>query len=665
MARVFTIAEGLENMGALKTGGQGSIYKTRRTQDGIITAIKLLPTPIYSESPTDKHFRDFQNEVQKLKKVNEVPNPHVVKIMSSGITESGSLPFIEMEFIEGPDLEELLKPPYDPVFNIKETIRVAEQLSNALAHCHKVNVKHGDIKSNNVKFNEKTGNYVLLDFGMAIMSDEQRRTSLRHAGAIEFMAPEQNEGMMLFETDVYSFGIILYELLAGTVPFPLRNKTETARNRVMVDHMETPPPDLMNLRRQHLPETMSQDEMKVPDWLLNTVYRCLEKSPGERFRNGMELHAHIRTNNTSTGHPKDWGAEQLTILQQQNEKLVRQNEELQRYNKQLQDDLEKLAEDKEALEYEAKKLRHPVPGPSTPLSASAGAFTAHQETAYEQPVKRSRNWTSTILLIVFLACAVGAAFIYAWQTTSPGTKAQDSVAQQPDKLAQVVGQYKVVVPRAYFHNEPDENTRREAYMIPSNDVVTALKESNEFVYTEFTNNRGQTSRGWIRKQDLITLEDWAKRDSGTKIEAMPTQEDINTQLKQAREMVTNNELPQALYIYSYLSKQGIPEAMYYYGNLALQNKNNDVECEEAMQLLTRASNKGYTPAKRTLGFLYIFAENRDILQMNDYDRCQFDRDVYKGTKLLVEAVASGDSTAQRMLDEVKKWTEETPEDPNL
>jgi eukaryotic-like serine/threonine-protein kinase len=659
MARVFTIAEGLENMGALKTGGQGSIYKTRRTRDGIITAIKLLPTPIYSESPTDKAFRDFQNEVQKLKKVNEMPNPHVVKILSSGITESGSLPFIEMEFIEGPDLEELLKPPYDPVFTIKETIRVAEQLSNALAHCHKVNVKHGDIKSNNVKFNEKTGNYVLLDFGMAIMSDEQRRTSLRQAGAIEFMAPEQNEGMMLFETDVYSFGIILYELLAGTVPFPLRNKSETARNRVMVDHMETPPPELLSLRRQHLPDTMSQDELKVPQWLIDTIYRCLEKSPGSRFRNGLELHMHIRSHNTATGHPKDWGAEQLTLLQQQNEKLTKQNEELQRYNKQLQDELEKLAEEKEAFEYEAKKLRHPVAG--------AAAWQPQQE-VYEpqQPVKRSRNWTGTILLIVFLACAVGAAFVYAWKTSSPGNKEQDkAAANQPDKLAQVVGQYKVVVPRAYFHNEPDENTRREAYMIPSNDVVTATKESNDFVYTEFTNTRGQTSRGWIRKQDLVTLEDWAKRDSGTKFDPLPAQEDINTQLKQARELVSNNELPEALYIYSYLSKQGVPEAMYYYGNLALQNKNDDIECPEAMQLLTRASNKGYTPAKRTLGFLYIFAENRDILQMNDYERCQFDRDVFKGTKLLVEAVAAGDSTAQRMLDEVRKWTEEAPVDPNL
>ena len=110
MAKVFTITEGLENMGALKTGGQGSVYKTRRIGE-IITAVKLLPTPIYSESEQDKNFTSFQNEVKKLKKVNEEPNPNIVKILNSGITDSGSFPFIEMEFIEGPDMEDLLKPP--------------------------------------------------------------------------------------------------------------------------------------------------------------------------------------------------------------------------------------------------------------------------------------------------------------------------------------------------------------------------------------------------------------------------------------------------------------------------------------------------------------------------------------------------------------------------
>ncbi|HYO21181.1 MAG TPA: serine/threonine protein kinase, partial [Flavisolibacter sp.] len=85
MAKVFTITEGLENMGALKTGGQGSVYKARRVGE-IITAVKLLPTPIHSESEQDKNFISFQNVVTKLKRVTEEPNPNGVKILSSGIT---------------------------------------------------------------------------------------------------------------------------------------------------------------------------------------------------------------------------------------------------------------------------------------------------------------------------------------------------------------------------------------------------------------------------------------------------------------------------------------------------------------------------------------------------------------------------------------------------
>jgi serine/threonine protein kinase len=299
MGKVFTITEGLENMGALRTGGQGSVYKGRR-MGPIISAVKLLPTPIHTESTDDKNYRNFLNEVEKLKKVNEVPNPNVVKILNSGITESGSFPFIEMEFIEGPDLEELLKPPHEAIFTIKETIKLADQLANALCHCHKVGVKHGDIKSNNIKFNKYSGNYVLLDFGLSVMSDEERRSSMRHAGAIEFMAPEQNEGKMLFQTDIYSYGIILYELLAGQVPFPLKDSGETDRNAVMIAHLESEAPDLLKLRRKNMPgtwtEAQQEREMQVPGWLLEMVSHCLEKSPESRYSNGMQLQEAIVEN---------------------------------------------------------------------------------------------------------------------------------------------------------------------------------------------------------------------------------------------------------------------------------------------------------------------------------------------------------------------------------
>ena len=309
-------------MGALRTGGQGSVYKGRRLGP-IISAVKLLPTPIHSESKDDHNYRNFLNEVEKLRKVNEIPNPNVVKILNSGITESGSLPFIEMEFIEGPDLGELLKPPHEAIFTIKEVIKLADQLACALSHCHKVGVKHGDIKSNNVKFNIHSGNYVLLDFGLSIMSDEERRSSMRHAGAIEFMAPEQSNGEMLFQTDIYSYGVVLYELLAGQVPFPLKDNGETARNTVMLSHLEKSVPDVLELRRENLPLSWSaaqhEKEMLVPAWLLQIIAKCLEKSPENRYTDGTALHEAIIENSISESN--DGAIITIAALRSKNEKL--------------------------------------------------------------------------------------------------------------------------------------------------------------------------------------------------------------------------------------------------------------------------------------------------------------------------------------------------------
>lgn len=310
-------------MGALSTGGQGSVYKAKR-MSSVITAVKLLPTPIHSESADDKNFRDFQNEVAKLKKVNQDPSPNVVKILHSGLTETGSLPFIEMEYIEGPDLQDLLKPPHHPVFAIREATKLAFHLASALAHCHKAGVKHGDIKSNNIKFNIATGNYVLLDFGLSVMSEEDRRTSLRNAGAVEFMAPEQHNGEMLFQSDIYSFGVVLFELIAGTVPFPLINRNESSRNSVMLSHIEKELPDMLALRKAHAPSSWSdrekEQELKVPAWLLQVITKCLEKKPENRFENGMVLYEALCCNNEN-GTVYDDHEDVISRLKDENERL--------------------------------------------------------------------------------------------------------------------------------------------------------------------------------------------------------------------------------------------------------------------------------------------------------------------------------------------------------
>ena len=548
MAKVFTITQGLENMGAMKTGGQGSVYKGRRIGE-IITAVKLLPTPVFSEMDEDKNFRDFKNEVQKLKRVNEKPNPNVVKILSSGLSETGNFPFIEMEYIEGPDLEELLKPPHDPVFTIKEAIKVAEQLLNALAHCHSLDVKHGDIKSNNVKFNIHTGNYILLDFGLAIMSDEQRRTSLRQAGAVEFMAPEQNEGQMLFETDVYSFGIVLFELLAGRVPFPLHDKGETARNNVRLAHMDTLPPDVVSLRKEALPLTWPQDkkerEMDIPEWLITLIYKCLDKKPQERFANGIELNNFIAQNSIHALNSRKAAEQQAGLILREKQQLQQQ---LLQYSKELTAKESEYEELTTAVKRRETKSRFVKEGEAAHSSAKEGVDKSFIALLFLAVVLAGfsgysyfKNSSRTSELISDttkenarqnkdLAAAKKtiqrkkvAAFNKKANTDTNASAnrvkktvkklPEQSIANEKDMAENDPDQQKsgkiiqyTVISKAYFHNTPDESTRREAYINHwNNAVLTPSDDLNGFIYIVYTNDKGQTSRGWLRKKDLQPL----------------------------------------------------------------------------------------------------------------------------------------------------------------
>jgi len=568
MSKLFTIADGLENMGAIKTGGQGSVYKGRRIGE-IITAIKLLPTPIISQDEENKHYRDFKNEVTKLQRVAEEPNPNIVRILSSGVSETGCFPYIEMEFIDGPDLAERLQPPHSSVFTIKEVITVADQLSHALAHCHKLEVNHGDIKSNNVKYNQYTGNYVLLDFGLAILSDEERRTSLRRAGAIEFMAPEQNEGRMLFGTDVYSFGIILYELLAGEVPFPLDGNSETARNKVMIAHMEASPPDLLSLRQNALPADWTEEqktwEMQVPDWLISLVYKCLEKAPEERFATGVELHEYI-------SHHRIHTAEVLGLVKNEDNKwraIVNQKEtELEK--KALEVDELKAVITKQEKELQALRSGSPVPvgiaDHDRKKTVSRSAFTAvligaaligcfavyslffnksvvgaaqrdnslyadsnslanangngKDETENNGASKKEKTKEQKIEITDSLAglLAIGenleqpeaqvnaedtATRQEALPTENKNDKTDEAEDEEDNKEKGV--SYKVRN-KAHFHDSPDESTKRAAFIIHwNNAVLKPLDEKNGFVYIIFTNHLGQTSKGWLSKNDLVQV----------------------------------------------------------------------------------------------------------------------------------------------------------------
>ena len=534
MAKVFTITEGLENLGALKSGGQGSVYKARRSS-GLISAVKILPTPISSETDSDKNFTSFQNEVDKLKKVNETPNPHVVSIIASGITSTGNLPFIEMEYIEGPDLGELLTSPHDHVFTIEETIKVALQLSNALAHCHRADVKHGDIKSNNVKFNQATGNYMLLDFGLSVMSDEQRRTSIRYAGAIEFMAPEQSAGETLFETDVYSFGIILFELLAGTVPFPLSNKGEMARNTVMVAHMENPVPDLLSFRRNNIPvaweHNKKEKEMQVPAWLLQLIARCLAKVPADRFNNGISLQQDI----LAGMHEEDLSKLEIPPV------MVTGPVEDMAWKQRLHE-LEAQAIKHEQL---INELKYQVENKDREL------YRLNMALYERKPVGISRSvlFTVCIIAIGLGGYAMYDSLIKPYQASKNNTTVQankkenaqaDSSATMQAKLkkrSKSKPKKKTIVPiandnavetgkpkdkkdevpvtaeisrgnkyrikrNAFFYTKPDKHTRNNNYLSANSTTLISLQEQADFIFVELTDIKGKTTQTWLAKEDL-------------------------------------------------------------------------------------------------------------------------------------------------------------------
>ncbi|RYF84505.1 MAG: serine/threonine protein kinase, partial [Chitinophagaceae bacterium] len=493
-----------------------------------------------------------------------------------------------------------------------------------------------------VKFNKHTGNYMLIDFGLSAMSDEQRRTSLRHAGAIEFMAPEQSAGQLLFQTDIYGFGIILFELLAGQVPFPLTDSSEASRNLVMVSHMEQQPPDLKELRRRNLPDSWPSEkkerEMQIPEWLLSMIYRCLRKKPDERFANGIELHNYIFVNSVNVNTRSQFDSPTESAWQQQAEKLLKEKQGLQ----------QQLA----AKDAELQRLR------SQPQPVYNGQERVAGQDDYQNP-KKNTAWIVAFILTLLVASGLAYALIQAEKKEPEEKKPvvdNSNTIKTPDQLVSI-GDYRVKAAKTFFHNRPDEATSRTAFL-SKNDLITAYQEENGFVYTEFTNSRGQTSKGWLKLNDLMSADEWQRiQDTQPRV---PTQEEIKSQLNSASSYLQDNQYAEALTIYNFLVPYNVPDAIYGAANLALQGKNNALGCDEALAMLRRASDAGNLPAKRTLGFLYMFAENEAVLSINGYSRCVFDKNFSRARLYLTQAANGGDTTARKLLNELNLNEQNNP-----
>ena len=157
----------------------------------------------------------------------------------------------------------------------------------------------------------------------------------------------------------------------------------------------------------------------------------------------------------------------------------------------------------------------------------------------------------------------------------------------------------------------------------------------------------------------ITQAEWQQQQDTTP--QRPSDEEIRGQLNTAAAYLQNNQPAEALTIYNFLLPFNVPDAVYGAANLALQGKNNAVGCDEALAMLRRASDANHLPAKRTLGFLHMFAENEAVLSINGYTRCVFDKNFARARLYLSQAANGGDTIARKLLNELNINEQNNPQ----
>jgi eukaryotic-like serine/threonine-protein kinase len=270
----------------LGRGGMGVVYRARDERLRRDVAIKLLPASFANDAD---RLRRFEQEAHATSALN---HPNILTIYDIGAHEGA--PFIVAELLEGEDLRDQLN---EGTLSVRKAIEYAQQIAAGLAAAHEKGIVHRDLKPENL-FVTKDGRVKILDFGLAklrppqpgaVETDAPTQNRLTDPGVVMgtvgYMSPEQARGQETdHRSDIFAFGVILYEMLSGERPFRGASAIE-----------------VMNAILKEEPTELGETNAKISPQLEKLVRRCLEKQPVRRFQSASDLGFALEAVSTPSG----------------------------------------------------------------------------------------------------------------------------------------------------------------------------------------------------------------------------------------------------------------------------------------------------------------------------------------------------------------------------
>ena len=253
-------------------GAMGNVYKARDRETGETVALKLLRPEIASDQVMIERFK---NELLFARKIT---HKNVCRVHE--FNRIGGIAFTSMEFVEGESLRSVLNrfggfPP-------RKGIHIALQICSGLKEAHAQGIVHRDLKPENVMI-DNTGNVKIMDFGIARSMEALTKLTGSVIGTPAYMAPEQVSGKPVdYRTDIYSLGLMLYEMFTGSQAF----RADTAVALALKQLREAPP----------LPHDV---EPSIPAVVERAILKCLEKEPEKRYQSVAELESVLRAPGTT------------------------------------------------------------------------------------------------------------------------------------------------------------------------------------------------------------------------------------------------------------------------------------------------------------------------------------------------------------------------------